>query len=144
MAKGIKKIKWTGEGKVFQKRSNLTSRMVVPPDEYVWFKVSEWIPGTTPEDKKKDISWIWQEHDRKTIIWKKLIPSNKIYAIKLPKKLCGTYSYYLEASLSGKTDSKFTGLYVSGLCDKKIISSKWCTSNDGNDVRKTKVLLTLM
>ncbi|UOX35495.1 OmpA family protein [Flavobacterium sediminilitoris] len=139
MAKGVKKIKWTGEGKVFQKKSDLSSRMVIPPDEFVWFKVSEWISGTTEEDKKKDISWIWQENNRKVIIWKRVIPSNKIYAIKLPKKLCGSYSYYLEASLSGKTDSNLTGLYINGLCDKKVISSKWCTSNDGKDVRKTYI-----
>ncbi|MFD2908240.1 OmpA family protein [Flavobacterium ardleyense] len=111
--------------------------MVIPPDEFVWFKVNEWITGTTAEDKKKDISWIWQEHDRKIIIWKKIIPANKIYAIKLPKKLCGSYSYYLEASFSGKTDSSLAGLYISGLCDKSIVSSKWCTTIDGKDVRKT-------
>lgn len=139
MAKGVKKIKWTGKGKVFQKKSDFSSRMVIPPDEFVWFKVSEWLPGTTEEDKKKDISWIWQENNRKIIIWKKIISSDKIYAIKLPKKLCGSYSYYLEASLSGKTDSNDTGLYINGLCDKKIVSSKWCTSNDGEDVRKTYV-----
>lgn len=139
MAKGIKKIKWTGKGKVFQSKSNLSSRMVIPPDEFVWFKVIEWLPGTTEDDKKKDISWIWQEHDRKTIIWKKIIPANKIYAIKLPKKLCGSYSYYLEASLSGKTDANLTGLYINGLCEKSIVSSKWSTSNGGSDVRKTQV-----
>ncbi|WP_159779957.1 OmpA family protein [Flavobacterium sp. 9AF] len=139
MAKGVKKIQWTGQGKVFQKMSNFSSRIVIPPNEFVWFKVSEWLPDTTLEDKKKDISWIWQEQDRKVIIWKKIIPSNQIYAIKLPKKLCGSYSYYLEASLSGKTDPNITGLYINGLCDKKIVSSKWATSNGGEDVRKSYV-----
>ena len=139
MARGVKKIKWTGKGKVFQKKSNYSSRMVIPPNEFVWFTISEWLPGTTPEDKKKDISWIWQEQNRKIIIWKKVIPSNMTYAIKLPKKLCGSYSYYLEASLSGKTDANLTGLYINGLCEKKIISSKWATSNGGKDVRKSYV-----
>lgn len=136
MARGIKKIRWTGEGKVFQSRSNLSTKMVIPPGEFVWFKITEWHTGTTAEDKKKDVSWIWQEHDRNTIIWKRLYPSTFKYAIKLPKKLCGSYSYYLEASLSGKTDSNPTGVYINGLCDKKITASKWCSSVDGSDKRK--------
>ncbi|WP_130736586.1 OmpA family protein [Flavobacterium sp. J27] len=137
MARGVKKIKWTGKGKVFQKKSDYSSRMVIPPNEFVWFTISEWLSGTTPEDQKKDITWIFQEQNRKIIIWKKVIPSNKIYAIKLPKKLCGSYSYYLEASLSGNTDPNPTGLYINGFCDKRIISSKWATTNGGQDVRKS-------
>lgn len=45
------------------------------------------------------------------------IPVTKVYGFKIEKKLCGSYHYYIEASLSGKRDFKNkTGLYIKGYC----------------------------
>lgn len=67
------------------------------------------------------------------------IPSTNKYGVKLPKNLCGSYHYYLEASLSGKRDfANFTGIYVRGWCTPKIISSKWTTQRGSKNSIKNK------
>ncbi|MBZ4042652.1 OmpA family protein [Flavobacterium hibisci] len=138
MAKGVKKIKWTGEGKVSSNLSIPNKKAAISPNEYVFFEVDQWYDGTPETDKKKNITWIFQDFKAKTIILQKTLSFNRAYGIKLPKNLCGQYEYYLEASLSGKRDLiNQTGLKISGYCPAKIVSSKWCTTNDGKDVRKS-------
>jgi outer membrane protein OmpA-like peptidoglycan-associated protein len=140
MAKGVKKIKWTGQGIVKKDSSIPNKKVVIAPDQHVFFEVDQWYDGTPETDKKKSITWIFQDRKVKTIVLQKTLPSNNRYGIKLPKALCGPFEYYLEASLSGKRDViNQTGLLISGSCPAKIVSSKWCTTNDGKDVRKEHV-----
>jgi outer membrane protein OmpA-like peptidoglycan-associated protein len=140
MAKGVKKIKWTGQGIVKKDSSIPNKKVVIAPDQHVFFEVDQWYDGTPETDKKKNVTWIFQDRKVKTIVLQKTLPSSNRYGIKLPKALCGPFEYYLEASLSGKRDViNQTGLLISGSCPAKIISSKWCTTNDGKDVRKEHV-----
>ncbi|MDH7464195.1 OmpA family protein [Chitinophagaceae bacterium 26-R-25] len=135
--KGVKKIMWV-DGPAYPEFSDLSILVTIAPDQWVWFKVEAWEPGTTEEDKKKDITWIRETEDRRIILNQMPIPATSQYGIKLSKKLCGNYLYFIEASLEGKpyyNDAK--GLYVQGYCPPKIVSSKWCIKNDGEDVRKT-------
>ncbi|WP_427873954.1 OmpA family protein [Flavobacterium sp. MMS24-S5] len=140
MAKGVKKIKWTGQGKVISNLSVPNKKAAISPSEYVFFEVDQWYDGTPETDKKKNITWIFQDYKARTIILQKTLPINRAYGIKLPKNLCGQYEYYLEASLSGKRDLiNQTGLKISGYCPPRIESSKWCTTNDGDDVRQSHI-----
>lgn len=52
------------------------------------------------------------------------VPSSTGYKFNIPKQLCGSYQYYIEASLSGVPSPISKGLYVKGYCTPKIISSK--------------------
>jgi len=140
MAKGVKKIKWTGQGKVISNLSVPNKKAAISPSEYVFFEVDQWYDGTPETDKKKNITWIFQDYKARTIILQKTLPINRAYGIKLPKNLCGQYEYYLEASLSGKRDLiNQTGLKISGYCPPRIESSKWCTTNDGDDIRQSHI-----
>ena len=136
MGKGVKKIQCVG-GKIYPKRSVLNKSLVVPPNEDILFDVKEWGAHTTEIDKKKNLTWIWQTSDTaRNIIGQLSVPSSMRFKFKLPKKLCGPYTYYIEASWSGKRDFKnHTGLYVKGSCPSKVIITKWCTSMDGKDER---------
>lgn len=137
MIKGVKKIKWAGEGIVKKDLSTPNKKVVIAPDQHVFFEVEKWYDATPETDRKKSITWIFQDQKAKTIVLQKTLPANNRYGIKLPKNLCGPFEYYLEASLSGKRDViNQTGLLISGHCPTKIVSSKWCTTNDGKDVRK--------
>jgi outer membrane protein OmpA-like peptidoglycan-associated protein len=137
MVKGVKKIKWNGVGTVKKEFSIPNKKIVIAPDQHVFFEVEKWYDATTEADKKKTLTWIFQDQKAKTIVLQKTLPSNNQYGIKLPKNLCGPFEYYLEASLSGKRDTiNKTGLLISGYCTPKIVSSKWSTTNDGKDVRK--------
>jgi outer membrane protein OmpA-like peptidoglycan-associated protein len=140
MAKGVKKIKWTGEGTVKSNMSKANAKVTIDPDQYVWFKVGEWDEGLPEADKRKSLTWILQDKKAKTIIKQKSLPADNKYGLKLSKNLCGSFEYYIEASLSGsRNSSKDTGLLVSGYCEPKITTSKWCTTNDGADVSKSHV-----
>jgi outer membrane protein OmpA-like peptidoglycan-associated protein len=140
MAKGVKKIKWTGEGVVKSNMSKANTKVTIVPDQYVWFKVGEWDEGLPEADKRKSLTWILQDKKAKTIIKQKSLPADNKYGLKLSKNLCGSFEYYIEASLSGsRNSSKDTGLIVSGYCEPKITTSKWCTTNDGDDVSKSHV-----
>lgn len=52
MAKGVKKIKVT-KGTYYPKMSVDGHRVTIQPNQDVIFQVSEWMPNTTAEDKKK-------------------------------------------------------------------------------------------
>lgn len=137
MVKGVKKIKWSGVGIVKGNLSTPNKKVVIAPDQQVFFEVEKWYEATPEADKKKNITWIFQDKKTKTIVLQKTLPASNRYGIKIPKNLCGPFEYYLEASLSGKRDIiNKTGLLISGDCPAKIVSSKWCTTNDGKDVRK--------
>ncbi|CAM3860135.1 MULTISPECIES: OmpA family protein [Flavobacterium] len=139
MAKGVRKIKWSpedGDAEVYPNLSIPNRKLTIEPDKFAWFEISEWESGTTEEDKKKQITWIRQSQNRKEVFSYTLTASTQKYGVKIPRKLCGSFSYYIEASLFGKRDFRIeTGLQVSGYCPERIISSKWSTTNDGNDVR---------
>ncbi|TDW50122.1 hypothetical protein EV144_102557 [Flavobacterium sp. 270] len=138
MAKGVKKIKWARTGRVISNMSVPNKKVVIYPDQEVSFEIESWYNDTTEEEKKKNVTWILQEAKTKKEIAKKLMLSSAPKFVSIPKNLCGPYEYYLEASLSGKRDFyNETGLIIRGDCPPKIISSKWCSTNNGDDVRKT-------
>ncbi|WP_406824871.1 OmpA family protein [Pedobacter sp. KACC 23697] len=137
MAKGIKKIVWTGEGKVYNaKKGSIPGQLlVIAPDQYVWFKIGEWQAGTTDQDKKKDIKWA-VFNNRSIIDLQKTIPSHFSYGYRIPRRLCGPYLWYIEATWSGNFDSK-SGLKIRGESPAKIVDSRWSQNEGGPDVRKT-------
>jgi len=161
MAKGVKKIKvvkktesdfkskwdlgisdklnyFEVENSVYTKLSDPSKDLItVVPNQFVYFAVAAWFEDTTDAEKQKDLTWMLQETNR-VIISQKTISGLKNYGIKIPKKLSGVYTYYVEASLFGKRDlNNQSGLYVRGYCPPKITNSAWAKHKGGNDVRKT-------
>lgn len=139
MEKGIERIKWTGEGQVASNLSIPNVKVTIKADQFVYFQVSEWADGTTKAEKEKNIFWDFQTNKPRKSILETTRLANQKYGIKLPKKLCGPYTYYLEASIVGLKYSQKAGLAVGGWCESKIIKSKWSTTNDGEDVRNSHV-----
>uniref|UniRef100_UPI0025BE7F71 OmpA family protein n=1 Tax=Chryseobacterium sp. TaxID=1871047 RepID=UPI0025BE7F71 len=135
MAKGVKKIKFTA-GRCIAMMSVPNMLLTIYPDEWVYFGVAEWLPDTTEADKKKELIWMRQTGDRKIII--NQVPSSTGYRFSISKELCGSYLYYIEASLSGVRDFKnMVGLFVKGWCDPKIISSKWSTQRGSASIKNS-------
>ncbi|HEX8357744.1 MAG TPA: hypothetical protein VF610_10040 [Segetibacter sp.] len=58
------------------------------------------------------------------------------YGYKLPKRLCGPYLWYIEATWSGNFDGK-SGLKIRGESPARIVDSKWSLAEGRADVRKT-------
>ncbi|RZK19916.1 MAG: OmpA family protein [Flavobacterium sp.] len=137
MAKGIKKIVWTGEGTVYNsKKGSIPNQLlVVEPSQFVWFKAGEWLPGSTEQDKKKDIKWA-VFNSKGYIEFQKTLPGNAKYALKIPRKLSGPYLFYIEATWSGNFDGK-SGIKIRGESPARIVDSKWSRTEGGEDVRKT-------
>lgn len=136
MAKGVKKIKIT-HGNYYPKMSVPGQRITIVPNQDVTFQVDEWLPDTTAEDKKKPVIWMRQTNDRKIIIYQ--VPSSTGYKFNIDKQFCGSYQFYIEASFSGKRDTKNnTGLYVKGWCEPKIVTSKWTTQRGSKTSIKNK------
>ena len=135
MAKGVKKIKQSS-GLYYPKLSVEKMVITIQPDQFMFFAISEWYSGTTEQEKNKSITWLWQEYNRKTIVRQKILLPSQTYGVKLAKKDCGPYLYYLEASLSGKASAGTEGLYFRGHCIPKITASKWCATADGEDQRE--------
>ncbi|MBB6272816.1 outer membrane protein OmpA-like peptidoglycan-associated protein [Pedobacter cryoconitis] len=134
MLKGVKKIKWEGTGKVFGNLSIPNYKLTIAPDQWVYFIVGEWFPGTTEEDKKKTVTWVRQSGDKKIEFKKTVIPARDIYGYQITRKQCGSYNFYIEATLSGIKDAKNnTGLLVGGYCEQKLIKSSWIVDEPGND-----------
>jgi len=71
-----------------------------------------------------------QDHSRKTILNQMTVPYNQKYGFQLPKNLCGSYTYYIEASITGKTSTSLTGLFVGGHCATKIVKTFWTTKQN--------------
>lgn len=138
MAKGVKKIKLAKIGTAKSSMAIPNKKAMVEGGIRSYFQVEAWYKETTEEDKKKSLTWILQDRKANIIILqKRQLPWNA-QAVMIPKNLCGPFEFYLEASLSGKRDLyNDTGLYISGYCPAKILGSKWCLSNDADDVRKT-------
>jgi outer membrane protein OmpA-like peptidoglycan-associated protein len=139
MKKGVKKIKWTGKGEVSATHSKPDTKLTAKGNQFVYFKISEWEEGTTELEKGKNVFWHLQTNRLRETVLKTTKPYNEDYGIKIPKKLCGPYAYYLEASIPSLSDSKKAGLAVGGWCEQKILKSKWSTTNDGEDVGKSHV-----
>jgi len=137
MAKGIKKIIWAGEGKVYnsKKGSVANQLLVVEPSQFVWFKVGEWLPGTTEQDKKKEIKWA-VFNNKGFIDFQRTLPGSARYALKIPRRLSGPYLFYIEATWSGNFDGK-SGIKIRGESPARIVDSKWSRTEGGEDVRKT-------
>jgi outer membrane protein OmpA-like peptidoglycan-associated protein len=139
MKKGVKKIKWTGKGEVSATHSKPDAKLTAKGDKFVFFKIDEWEEGTTELEKGKNVFWHFQTDRNRESVLHMTKPYNVDYGIKIPKKLCGPYCYYLEASIPSLSNSKKAGLKVGGWCEQKILKSKWSTTNDGQDVRKSHV-----
>lgn len=136
MAKGVKKIRVT-KGNYYPKMSVPGQRVTIVPNQDVTFKVEEWLPDTTAEDKKKPVIWMRQTNDRKIIIYQ--VPSTTGYKFNIDKQYCGSYHFYIEASFSGKRDTKNNvGLYVKGWCEPKIVTSKWTTQRGSKNSIKNQ------
>ena len=121
MAKGVKSIK---------------QQSVVGGSVYLI--IDTWLDGTTEAEKNGNITWLCFAQNKKDLLDKRVIGAKDSYIIKIPPKLAGSYRYYVEASFSGNKDPKRnTGLDVYGTASKKVVSSKWCTKADGEDVRKS-------
>ncbi|PTS90983.1 hypothetical protein DBR27_21170, partial [Flavobacterium sp. HMWF030] len=137
MAKGIKKIEWAGKGEIAGNFSVKNPRAKIKADQFVYFKIAEWHDGTTTEEKKGTVLWHFQTNSPRESVLKLTKKGDETYGIKLAKKFCGSFTYYLQTSLLNSSYSKSAGLLISGWCEPKIISSAWATETKGEDVRKT-------
>ena len=90
MPKGAKKIKCV-KGMIFPKKSVPNKTIVIEPEQFVYFQVSEWDIDTTLEDKKKPITWLFQDQDKKTF-HKKVHPGSENCGKKITKALCCCYT----------------------------------------------------
>ena len=133
MAKGVNKIIMYN-GLYYTKKSNaLTSQVTIQPDQTVSFRVHQWLQGTTAAEKKQEVYWMRQTNDRKTILFKVKGPE---YTLTIPKKLCGPYAYYVEASMSGNRDFKNqAGIYINGYSKKLIKSSQWRDRSESKNIK---------
>ncbi|MDQ8011023.1 MAG: OmpA family protein [Flavobacterium nitrogenifigens] len=137
MAKGVKKIKWTGRGTVISNMSIPNKKLTITADQVVTFEVDQWYKDTTEDEKKKNLTWIYQDRKKLTIIYQRTLVASTPFQVTIPPHLCGPFQYYLEASLGGKRDfHDETGLYISGYSPPKIVSNKWCKIYNGEDVSK--------
>ena len=134
MAKGVKKIKESERSNVLENYTSRANNIIcIKPNQMVNFVVSEWYEDTTPGDKQRDITWLWQDQKKTTVFKSTVKLANSPFGVTIPNNLCGSYAYYLEASLFGVHDPRKTGLYVYGKCDKKITSSSWSKTRGAID-----------
>ena len=137
MPKGIKKIKWIGIGNVIAKLSVRNQKITIEADQFAYFNVDTWFDETPENDKTKSRFWTLHAHNKKDVLLEQVLTAEQNYGLRIQKKFCGPYTYYLQANLSKERDFISSGLFVSGHCPPKITSTKWCTSNDGDDVRSS-------
>nr|WP_315238862.1 hypothetical protein [uncultured Flavobacterium sp.] len=134
MAKGVKKIKESETSNVLENYTSRANNIIcIKPNQMVNFVVSEWYEDTTPADKQRDITWLWQDQKKTTVFKSTVKLANSPFGVTIPNNLCGSYAYYLEASLFGAHDPRKTGLHVYGKCDQKIISSSWSKTRGAVD-----------
>lgn len=138
MAKGVKKIKWAGQDGVLKEFSLPDKILCIKPNQETPFVVDEWYNETTEEEKRNSIKWLWMDQKKKTIFHKTIKPAGVPFGVNLPNKLCGSYAFYLEATLYGRHDLRNTGLHVYGKCEKKITSSSW--SKKGNTADNSEII----
>ncbi|NML72056.1 OmpA family protein [Chryseobacterium sp. RP-3-3] len=137
MPKGIKKIKFVS---IANEANNSNSKFspdrwaCVPANKKAHFHIKDWHNETTDAQKKGKIYWIVLDKDRKNIVDRLQCMTDKLFSYKIPKNLCG-YPYYIEASMTGKPDSNFTGLFLSGYCDPLIVSSAWSRTRGGKTIK---------
>ena len=103
MAKGVKRIKWTGKGNVIGSLSIPNKKVVISPDQDVFFEVDLWHEGTTETDKKKSLTWMLQDRKKKIIISQRTQPSNTPKKISIPKALCGPFEQCGHGNFSGRS-----------------------------------------
>lgn len=137
MAKGIKKIECTEKTGVTGNLASNNVKATIQPDQFVYFEITEWHEGSTTEERKGNVLWHFQTHTPRESILKAIRKPDEAYGIKLPKKLCGPFNYYLQVSLPNLPYSKSAGLAVGGKCEPKIISSVWSVKTKGTDIRQT-------
>lgn len=125
MAKGVKKIKWIGNSGALRDYSQADKILCIRPNQTAPFVVGEWYNDTTEEDKRRNITWLWMDQKKRNTFNKTVKPAGVPFGVNLPKKLCGSYAFYLEASLYGGHDHRNTGLHVYGKCEEKITASSW-------------------
>jgi GH24 family phage-related lysozyme (muramidase)/murein DD-endopeptidase MepM/ murein hydrolase activator NlpD len=125
MARGVKKIKWIGNSGVLGNFSRADTILCIKPNQTAPFIVGKWYNETTEEEKRKNITWLWMDQKKNTVFNKTIKPAGVAFGVNLPKKLCGSYAFYLEASLYGGHDHRNTGLHVYGKCEEKITASSW-------------------
>jgi len=134
MAKGVKKIKWVGHSGALSEFSLRNKIICIKPNQEAPFAVGEWFSETTEEEKRRSITWLWMDQKKKKIFNRTIKPAGGSFGVTLPKKLCGSYAFYLEASLFGRHDTNTnTGLHVYGKCEKKITSSSWSKKENTAD-----------
>ncbi|TRX36207.1 peptidoglycan DD-metalloendopeptidase family protein [Flavobacterium sp. ZT3R18] len=134
MAKGVKKIKEAGRGSVLEEFTSRPNNIIcIKPNQMVTFEVSEWYDDTTAAEKENTIIWLWQDQKKTTIFHRAVKQPNTPFGVNLPKKSCGSYAYYLEASLYGAHDHRNTGLYVYGKCEEKITAASWSKKENTAD-----------
>jgi predicted chitinase len=125
MAKGVKKIKWIGNSGGLGNYSQTDTILCIKPNQIAPFVVGEWYNDTTEEEKRRNITWLWMDQKKRNTFNKTVKPAGVAFGVNLPKKLCGSYAFYLEASLYGGHDHRNTGLHVYGKCEEKITASSW-------------------
>lgn len=139
MSKGVKKIKFVP----FPNGANNSNSKFgpdawvrVPANKQAHFHIKEWHKDTTEAQKKDKLYWMVMDKDRKKIVDRIQCMTNKYFGYTIPKHLCG-YPYYIEASMSGKPDVNFTGLYLVGICPALITSSAWSRTRGGVNIKNT-------
>ncbi|WP_281310412.1 peptidoglycan DD-metalloendopeptidase family protein [Flavobacterium flavigenum] len=133
MAKGVKKIKRLSNSLELDYYFNTGGITCVNPDQEASFVVGEWYNETTEEERRRNITWLWMDHKKIQTFKETIKPAGVPYGVTLPKKLCGSYAYYLETSLYGGHHQRNTGIYVFGKCEKKITSSSWSKKENTAD-----------
>lgn len=131
--KGVKKI-GLATGTEYYPNSSKGNLYVVPAGKNINFKVIEWYPNTTENQKKDEVYWIRQSEDREIDYYKGKRKSDD-YGIIISKKFAGLTKYYIEASLSGYKDSNLTGLFVRARADMRVISSYWKENTPNNNIQ---------
>ena len=64
---GIQKIRWSGKGNVDKSKSRPNVTLTVLPKSDIGFVVDKWFEATTEAHKKKNVTWILQDKNRKEI-----------------------------------------------------------------------------
>lgn len=135
MGKGILKVKHIS-GKIYPQLSVPSQRLTVAADQEIEFDVA-WDVDVRNAASIKPVTWFRQNTARDEVIESDTLAFPTTYKFRIPKMLCGSYYYFIDASLTGiPNTSAEIGLYVRGFCQPKIIRTKWSIQVDGEDVRK--------